>query len=237
MKKSEKKLPWMKWFWGDWRSDPGVRQTSLEARALWFEMIGLMSDASPYGHLIIAGKPLTPKGLSFQVGGGLTAERAVELLKELVDNGVADVTDEGVIYSRRMIRDREAEDARAEQSSINGKKGGNPRLKRGSVPKDQRVRPFKRSDNPAKTRRIFEGVGGCCRWCGVELSFDTFHVDHVIPICDGGTNDEDNLTAACPACNHARARVDYRPDTNPTGSSRASSALKREEGPTLNPRS
>jgi 5-methylcytosine-specific restriction endonuclease McrA len=30
------------------------------------------------------------------------------------------------------------------------------------------------------------------------------HVDHVIPLADGGTDDESNLRAACPPCNLSR---------------------------------
>ena len=38
-----------------------------------------------------------------------------------------------------------------------------------------------------------------CAYCGKELSL--FHVDHIIPICKGGTNENSNLTLSCPKCN------------------------------------
>lgn len=36
-----------------------------------------------------------------------------------------------------------------------------------------------------------------CRYCGAPAK----HIDHVVPVCQGGTNDIDNLVAACATCN------------------------------------
>ena len=36
-----------------------------------------------------------------------------------------------------------------------------------------------------------------CQYCGGVAT----HVDHVIPVCQGGTSDPDNLVAACQRCN------------------------------------
>lgn len=38
------------------------------------------------------------------------------------------------------------------------------------------------------------------RTCGSRLG-ENFHVDHVLPICLGGTNDRGNLQLTCAACN------------------------------------
>lgn len=40
-----------------------------------------------------------------------------------------------------------------------------------------------------------------CRYCGAKAPYVELHVDHVIPISRGGTDDEWNLTAACVDCN------------------------------------
>jgi len=41
---------------------------------------------------------------------------------------------------------------------------------------------------------------GKCYWCDCEVG-DKYHVDHVIPLARGGSNDPSNLVIACPACN------------------------------------
>ena len=41
----------------------------------------------------------------------------------------------------------------------------------------------------------------CCQYCGSE---DATTVDHVLPISKGGTDDPDNLVAACTRCNYSK---------------------------------
>ena len=48
-----------------------------------------------------------------------------------------------------------------------------------------------------------------------------FHVDHLMPICDGGSNDEENLVPACASCNHKRARL-VDPTSSPVNVGKAS---------------
>ena len=40
---------------------------------------------------------------------------------------------------------------------------------------------------------------GRCYWCTQKLS--KYHVDHVIPLCHGGSNGRENIVVACPSCN------------------------------------
>ena len=47
--------------------------------------------------------------------------------------------------------------------------------------------------------RVMERDGAVCRYCG-----DTegpFHVDHIVSVANGGTDELDNLGVACKACN------------------------------------
>lgn len=59
----------------------------------------------------------------------------------------------------------------------------------------------------AKVRnRIFERCEGKCAYChGVLLYDQPFHIDHIVPLAKGGTNDESNLTLACPLCNSRKS--------------------------------
>ncbi|GAC1376885.1 MAG: hypothetical protein NVSMB4_06000 [Acidimicrobiales bacterium] len=45
-----------------------------------------------------------------------------------------------------------------------------------------------------------------CRYCGLPAAGGVvqLHIDHVIPVAMGGTNDASNLTAACPDCNRGK---------------------------------
>lgn len=66
-------------------------------------------------------------------------------------------------------------------------------------PKGQRPKVSK-----AKRKRIYERDKGICAYCGKHLPFDSFHIDHVIPLAKGGNNEESNLTVSCPKCNRKK---------------------------------
>jgi len=126
--------PWLKFYPIDWRGDPKLRMCSMAARGLWIEMLALMHEASPYGHLLINGTPPTDRQIA--VLAGAPSDQITDLLGELEAAGVFSRTKDRVIYSRRMVRDEK----RSALSRKNGGKGGNP-----SLGKDTGNRP---QDNP-----------------------------------------------------------------------------------------
>jgi 5-methylcytosine-specific restriction endonuclease McrA len=203
-----KQQPWMKWYPADWRAHTKLKMCSLSARGLWIEMLGIMHESEPYGHLLIDGAVPNIRDLAAIIGR--PEKEVIAAYAELQHRGVFSKTDSGVPFSRKMVRDR----AKVIENTENGADGGNPNIPRGTVPKEARSRPFKRSDAPNKTLRIFEMHDGHCHWCATELLYRPdggpagFHVDHVLAICDGGTNAESNLVPACAQCNHDRARLD-----------------------------
>lgn len=219
---------------------------SLAARGLWMEMLCLMHEAEPRGHLLVNGRPLLSSQLAALAG--CSAKDADKLVAELEAAGVFSRNSEGVIFSRRIRRDVERDAA----DRYNGAKGGAPGIRRGSVDKALRVRPFKKSDAPGKAARIFAKTAGKCFWCDVALIeepsedqfADGFHVDHLLPVCDGGTNDEDNLVPACAVCNHDRNKIGWpansRRKVDPIRTKRADPTLwglVSEASPTVKPRS
>ena len=120
--------PWLKWYPADWRSEPRLRMCSRAARSLWLDLIGLMHEAEPYGHLLVNGINPNTKQLSAILGD---SERELKaLIGELEAAGVFTRTEEGVITSRRMIRDKK----KADEDAKNGRGGGNPRVKGGVNP-------------------------------------------------------------------------------------------------------
>ena len=124
------KKPWFKFFPTDWRADKELRLCSYTARALWIELLGLMHEAEPYGHLLIGGQIPTPKGLSKVVG--MSPKSITKALTELIQKRVCSVTEGGVIFSRKMVRDF----AKHQQDQEHGSQGGNPTLKEGVNPPD-----------------------------------------------------------------------------------------------------
>lgn len=114
--------PWMKFFPSDWRSDQALRVCSLAARGLWIEMLCVMHTATPYGHLLINGSPVSDSQLAMLAG--TSSNQITALVGELELAGVFSRTSKGVIYSRRMTRDEK----KAVLARKNGKAGGNPNL-------------------------------------------------------------------------------------------------------------
>lgn len=143
---SERRQPWMKWYPADWRADPGLRMCSFAARGLWADLLALMHEGEPYGHLTINGRVPTSRQLAVMLGG--TAKEIDALIAELMDAGVPSRTDDGVIYSRRMVRDKAKQDA----DRANGKGGGNPRLKGSDNPEPKP--PDNGGDKPGDKRGV-----------------------------------------------------------------------------------
>lgn len=136
--------PWLKFYPTDWRSDPKLRMCGLSARGLWIELISIMHEATPYGHLLVSG--LAPTDTQLAVLVGASSDQIPGLVGELEAAGVFSRTREGVIYSRRMTR-------AAKKSAIarkNGKNGGNPTLRKqtGNSPSDNQ-----KPTNPVKPQK------------------------------------------------------------------------------------
>jgi uncharacterized protein (TIGR02646 family) len=75
-----------------------------------------------------------------------------------------------------------------------------PRIKRMSVFIYLR-RKNKMAHSKTKKLNLFKKYNGRCAYCGCEMDWDNFHIDHVIPKSKGGNGTYDNLVATCPTCN------------------------------------
>lgn len=130
MAKPDAKQPFSKWYWSDWRGDPKLKLCSLAARGLWMDMLALMHEAEPYGHLLVEGVMPDSDGLAAICGRPVKEVRAA--IAELEKWKVFSRNEDGVLFSRRMVRDRQ----KAEQDKANGRKGGNPRITAKDKPDD-----------------------------------------------------------------------------------------------------
>ena len=145
--------PWMKFYPRDWRGDQALRLVSLPARGLWIEMMCLMHEATPYGHLLVGGQPLSDAALARVVGASV--EEVQALLVELRAAGVSRATRAGVTYSKRMTDDhKRSEEGRKAKLEAIEKSKGNPPPSRGST---RGARPTP-STQKADTRAKVEGA-------------------------------------------------------------------------------
>lgn len=123
--------PYFNFYPSDWRGDPRLRMCSLAARGLWIDLISYMHEGTPYGHLTIDGHAPDESEIASLVARPVREVRAA--LNELTSKNVCSRTDGGVIFSRRMVRDK----AKRERDVQNGKGGGNPKLKAEDKPPDK----------------------------------------------------------------------------------------------------
>lgn len=54
---------------------------------------------------------------------------------------------------------------------------------------------------------IFKRDKFTCRYCGLASPDVVLEVDHIVPKCEGGSDDSINLTTSCWTCNHGKAGV------------------------------
>ncbi len=54
---------------------------------------------------------------------------------------------------------------------------------------------------------VFKRDDFTCRYCARKTPEVVLQVDHVVPVCDGGTDDPINLVTACWECNSGKAGV------------------------------
>jgi hypothetical protein len=134
--------PFLKFYTSDWRSDPRLKMCSAGARGVWIEMICLMHEANPYGHLLVHGQP--PNEAQLASLTGIPIAELTDYLGELERMGVFSTTREGVIYSRKLVRMK----SKSAKARKNGKLGGNPSLGNNKENPRSLKLPDKGSDKP-----------------------------------------------------------------------------------------
>jgi hypothetical protein len=137
------KRPAFQWYPGDFRRDTALQACSFEARALWREMLDLMHDGEPYGHLTAGGVAMNETHVARIAG--VSVVKARKWMAELEAHKVFSRTGTGVIYSRRMVKDEHIRTVRAAA----GKKGGNPELLDNQTAEDLLNQSDKQNPTPA----------------------------------------------------------------------------------------
>lgn len=150
------KRPAFQFYPADWRKDLELQSCSIGARGLWWELSCLMHEAEPYGHLTLRGVAMTDKQAAIAVRVELREYR--KLLAELEAAGVPSRTADGILYSRRMVRDemvrnnRAAGGALGAEHGVKGKEygpmGGRPAKDKGGFHGHHKTGAHKPPSNP-----------------------------------------------------------------------------------------
>jgi len=145
---SKRKAPAFQFFANDYASDNKLAQVSLSAQGLWVRLLCAMWVSDRQGYLVSTSSGKAPSLSQIAITCRSTEAETEKALKELEENEVFSRTEEGVIYSRRILRDLEFK----KQSNEWGKTGGNPYLKR--------LKTFNGTHNGAVNGTNQEGVKG-----------------------------------------------------------------------------
>ena len=156
-----------------------------------------LSKSSQFGQLSLFGKVLWPMLLvaSDDTGRGLAEPDIIkwrvcpnvnELTTERIAGALVEMVNLGLLSIQRVDKYRIYQvtgwDREQYRSTV--------RRSRGSVRDWDRLR-----------QQILERDHHICQYCGESAN----HVDHIIPIVHGGSDDPDNLVAACRKCNSSKS--------------------------------
>jgi len=136
--------------------DAALRKCCRATRGTWMDILCLMAQGTPYGHLA-DGNGALPMGF-VAAWCGLKTGALLASLKELATHGVFSRTATGIIYSRRMVRD---ENIRRKRAS-----GGNRSLENAKVPRRKDILKDTLEGYPSRTsikdtlKDVPIGVGG-----------------------------------------------------------------------------
>lgn len=68
-------------------------------------------------------------------------------------------------------------------------------------------KPKRKQISTRQRFEVFKRDGFVCQYCGAHPPTAILHVDHIHPVKDGGTNDQDNLITSCVSCNLGKSAV------------------------------
>ena len=101
---------WSKFWWQDWQNDKALQSCSMAARGLWIELLGIAHGSERVGYVLVNGQPPDTEQLADMLGK-VTAKEIARLLAELERLRIFSRDDDGIIYSRRMVKDAAASEA------------------------------------------------------------------------------------------------------------------------------
>jgi hypothetical protein len=200
---------WIKWDLRAWRSDAKLRACSIGARGLLIQLVALMHECDPYGHLVIGGRPPEDVAIGRLVGEP-NMRRLRRWLAELETAGFIAHTAAGFLFSPRMFKD---DAARREALAAVGSTdlvfvaGSNCTGARGREVRTRRLRDARSRGRhtPAEWRTLLRAVRSTCPRCQREV--DRLEKDHVVPLAMPESSDAaSNIQPLCQPCNVGKKR-------------------------------
>ena len=81
-----------------------------------------------------------------------------------------------------------------------------------SIKRERRKKRKKqKKTNTRLKKRLFGHLAiAPCYYCHKIFIYDDLTVEHIVPLCLGGTNEDSNITLACAPCNHERGKIAWR---------------------------
>lgn len=79
--------------------------------------------------------------------------------------------------------------------------------------KDQlrRVIQVRSSNSPGTRRTVWTRDDNKCRYCGLTLPVEDYHIVHIVPVALGGSNRMSNLVTACAMCKDEKSDTVWKP--------------------------
>ena len=89
--------------------------------------------------------------------------------------------------------------------------------------------PQRKSTSTRTRFEVFKRDGFACRYCGRRAPDVELHVDHVVPVAAGGTNDSINLVTACADCNAGKSDIPLDASTATVNPSEMAASIRDTE--------
>lgn len=106
MSAKETGYDWSKFYWDDWGNDAALQSCNVAAQGLWINLLRVMFNNERQGYLQINNKPMTPTQIAKITG--IDSRTITNQLKVLIKNNVCSVDENGIVFSRRMVRESKA---------------------------------------------------------------------------------------------------------------------------------
>lgn len=105
--------------------DPALRSISPLSRGVWIDLLCVMFESEKRGYLQMNGKAPSEEQIARMVG--CSVDEISLAMRELREASVFSTSANGIIYSRRIVREEELRNIRANCGSL----GGNPSFEKG----------------------------------------------------------------------------------------------------------